>query len=502
MAPTRLATAATIVAALLGAAALSGTASAAPRSAPTPVLAWEACDGGFECATAKVPLDHGRPHGRKIELALIRARSADPDRRIGSLFVHPGGPGGSGVDFVRTTPPPALAAITRRFDVIGFDARGAGESRPRIDCAVDQEREGIYAQPFARPETLDAGALVSRARRYVRRCLERAGDLMPHMSSADVARDLDLLRAAVGDEKLSYIGNSYGSLVGATYASLFPGRARALALTAAIDADTWTNRPLEVMREQTASFEDVLDRFFAACAAHPAQCGFGGEDPESAFESLLERLDAQPIPAPGSSSGRPLDGDDLRIAASAATISPNQWPDFAAGLAAAEAGDGSALRQTVDDFYAGASQDLDLSLATLALDQRYPRHITPFLTAGRHAASLFPTFAFNSGYSELPFGLVPIGRRDAFAGPFRNAPGSAPALVVGTTHDPNTPYAWSKRLTADLGNARLLTFRGDGHDVLTSLDPCVVGTLLAYLEEGVLPPPGASCKRVPPFDAA
>ena len=501
MAPTRFATAATCVAALLGAALLPGTAGAAPRPA-TPVLEWEACDGGFDCATVEVPMDHGRPHGRTIELALIRARAADPDRRIGSLFLHPGGPGGSGVDFVRAAPPPALAAITRRFDLIGFDARGAGHSRPRLDCGVDQEQEGIYAHPFTRPETLDTAALAGRARRYVRRCLERAGALMPHMSTADVARDLDLLRAAVGDEQLTYIGNSYGSLVGATYASLFPGRARALALTAAVDADTWTNRPLEALREQTASFEDVLDRFFAACAAHPVQCGFGGADPEDAFETLLERLDARPIPAPASTSGRPLDGDDLRVAATDAMGSPRQWPPFAAGLAAAEAGDGSLLRQTVDDVYAGASQDFDVSLATLALDQRYPRRVGPFLAAGRHAASLSPTFAFNSGYSELPFGLVPFGRRDAFAGPFRNAPRSAPALIVGTTHDPNTPYAWSKRLTADLGNARLLTVRGDGHDVLTSLNPCVVGTLLAYLEEGVLPPAGASCRREPPFGAA
>ena len=435
-----------------------------------------------------------------IELALIRQRAADPDRRIGSLFLHLGGPGRSNVDGVRTTPLQARAAITRRFDLIGFDTRGTGHSRPRLDCGIDQERDGLFAQPFARPETLDESALLRRASRYVRRCVRRTGELMAHMSSADVARDLDLLRAAVGDEQLTYIGESYGTLVGATYASLFPGRARALALMSAIDAETWTNRPLEALREQTAGYEDALDRFFAACVAHREQCGFGGDDPEVAFEDLLARLDSEPIPAPQSASGRALDGDDLRVAATATVSDPDDWPDFARGLAAAAAGDGSPLRQTVDACYGEGLHDI--WLATLALDQRYPRRVEPFLAAGRHSASLFATFAYNSGYSELPFGLVPFSRRDAFHGPFRHAPDAVPALVVGTTHDPVTPYAWARRLTADLGNARLLTFRGDGHDALTSLNGCVVGTLLAYLEDSALPAVGASCQREPPFSGS
>jgi len=328
----------------------------------------------------------------------------------------------------------------------------------------------------------------------------RNGELLAHMTSADMARDLDLLRAAVGDERLTYIGQSYGTLLGATYASLFPGRARALVLADPVDTDTWTNRPFEAFREQSASFEYLLDRFFAACAAHQAACGFGGEDPESAFELTLESLDRAPV----SMTGPPgtVDGDDARLAAVQAMLSPRDRPRLAASLASAQADDGTGLRQLADEYYArepdGTSPLIDSQWATLSVDQDYPHAVAPFLAAGRHAASLFPHAFGNSGYSELAFGLSPVRRRP-FRGPFVNSSKSGTALVIGMTHDPNTPYAWAKRLTADLGNARLLTLRGDGHDILSSLNPCILGQALLYLEDGTLPPVGATCQREPPF---
>jgi pimeloyl-ACP methyl ester carboxylesterase len=449
--------------------ALAGPASAAPK------LDWKPCKDGFECATAKVPLDYDHPHGRKIELALTRARAADPKTKLGSVFFHPGGPGGSGVDFIQTAPPQAIAAITRRFDVIGFDARGAAHSRPVIDCKVDQERDGVYSQPFTRPETLDASELVGHTSRYLRRCMKLNGDLMEHMSSADVARDLDQLRAAVGDERLNLIGHSYGTFVGATYASLYPGRVGRMVLDSPIDAETWVNEPFEALREQTAGIEDGLKRFFAAT-------GFS----EDAFDDLLAQLDEAPLGT--------LDGDDVRIAAMLVT-SPRQWPAFKGALEAAQHGDGGALRAMTDAFYGGALVNSDLAVAEQALDQRYPHRVGPFLRAGRHAAALFPHFANNNGYSELSYGLLPVSDADAFHGPFHNSSKSGAALVIGTTHDPYTPYVWAKHLTHDLGNARLLTYRGDGHGAVTDLNPCIIGHMLAYLEAGVLPPEGASCTQ-------
>src|SRR4051812_7483782 len=274
------------------------TALAAPAAASA-ALPWHACDDGFECATASVPLDYDHPHGRQIELALIRMPATDRAHGIGSLFTHRGGSGGDGIESLRTAPPGALDPVARRFDVVGVDTRGVGASRPAIDCAADPERLGPYSQPFVRPATLDAPALVARTKAYARRCQERNGELLKHMSSADMARDFDQLREAAGDKKLTFIGNSYGSLVGATYASLFPGRARALALTAPVDADTWVNRPFEALREQTAALDNGLRRFLAACD----HCAFAqGGDPQDAFDDLLAKLDAAPV--------GDVDGDD------------------------------------------------------------------------------------------------------------------------------------------------------------------------------------------------
>jgi pimeloyl-ACP methyl ester carboxylesterase len=474
----------------------------AHAGAPVPELDWKPCDDGFECAAAQVPLDHDHPRGRTIELALIRDRADDPEQRIGTLFVNPGGPGGSGVGFLRDAPPIARRLVGRRFDLVGFDPRGVGASRPAIDCQTEQESRGVYAQPFTRPDS-DLGEHVRRAAGYVKRCVQRNGELLAHVGTGDVARDLDLLRAAVGDKRLNYMGISYGTLIGATYTSLFPGRARALVLDAAIDADTWVNRPFESFREQSASHENVLDRFFSLCVAHRDACGFGGDDPEAAFDALVERLDSRSLAV----ADRTLDGDDVRAAAAHAVYGATRWPRLASGLREAEAGDGTILRGLADNFYDrrpdGSQGTLyDVYFAVTALDQDYPRHVAPFLEAGRHAFSLFDNFWFNSGYNELPQGISPYESRDVFRGPFRHTHGAPPALVIGGTHDPATPYRWSKRLVADLGNARLLTARGNGHGAITALSPCVVGHVLGYLEEGVLPAEGTTCTLPGPFEEA
>ncbi len=454
---------------------VAAAALAAPAAASA-ALPWQDCDDGFECATAKVPLDYDHPHGRQIELALIRLPATDRAHRIGSLFIHPGGSGGAGVNWIRTAPPGALDPVARRFDVVGVDTRGVGASRPAIDCDADPEQLGVYAQPFA----LSTPALIARTKAYVRRCHERNGELLEHMSSADMARDFDQLREAVGDKKLTFVGNSYGSLAGATYASLFPGRARALALTAPVDADTWVNRPFEAIREQSAGIDNGLRRFFAACG----DCAFArGGDPQDAFDGLLAQLDAAPVGG--------VDGDDLRVAVMYAVFSKRRWPAFADALLAAQHGDGGPLRAIVDFEYEKGTTAMDVAWATLANDQRYPNAFQPFLDAGRDSASLFDYSAFNSGYGEIAFALSP--GHDGFAGPFRNPPWATPALLVSQTHDTFTPHQWAPRLAADLGNARLLTARGDGHDVLTGGNPCVLGALLAYLEDQTLPNPGARC---------
>ncbi len=495
-----------VAACLLAAALLAGplagptapAAAAPPPSAalpqvhaPVPVLDWTDCGGGFQCATATVPVDYARPRGATLDLALIRRPAADPARRIGTLFANPGGPGGSGVDFVRTAPPPALALATQRFDFVGWDPRGVGASA-RLDCGpVD----GPTVLP--RPGRTDEAAWIRYGRDFGRSCKDRNRALLPHLSTADTARDLDLLRQAVGDAKLSYFGISYGTMIGSTYASLFPGRARALLLDAAVDPEVYLHRPLEARQEQVSAFERGLSRFFTACARDQVACaGFGGADPETAFDALVARADAAPIPAPDAPGARPVTGDDILDAADEVVYSKASWPFFALSLARAQAGDGSFLQlfNQPSPSFSG-----DLSVVTRALDQDYPRQPRPFLDAGRFAGRAFPHFGWLSGYLELPFGLLPVEAAEPFRGPFRNPAAAPPVLVIGTTYDTATPYVWAQRLTAQLGNARLLTYQGDGHAALTDLNLCIIQHSFRYLEEGVLPAEGASCQQTTPF---
>jgi pimeloyl-ACP methyl ester carboxylesterase len=232
---------------LLTAAALAASASAA-QAAPLP---WTACDDGFECATAQVPLDYDQPAGAKIELALIRLPASDPTHRIGTLFTNPGGPGNSGVAFVREEARSVYTdAVRARFDVVGFDPRGVGAGTP-VHCG---EAPALPAFPVGREQEQ---AFAAAQADLGRRCRGRNGALLDHLSTANVARDMDILRAAVGDAKLTFIGHSYGSFLGATYANLFPQRVRAVALDGVLDPVAWMNGPgpfsLRVGSQQASS---------------------------------------------------------------------------------------------------------------------------------------------------------------------------------------------------------------------------------------------------------
>ncbi len=463
--------------------------AATARSAPAvPELRWRACHDGFECAMAQVPLDHTRPRGPRIGIALIRKPASDRAHRIGTLFVNPGGPGGSGVDFIRTAPPGALELLAR-FDVVGFDPRGRGASRPAVsDCGPDPS----LVRPLPRPDNTDNYRFVVEARAWGEGCLRANRALLPHLSSANVARDLDLLRAAVGDDRLNYIGMSYGGVIGATYASLFPGRTRAMLLDSPIDADAYYHAPLRQWREYAQGHEDTLRRFLAACDAN-ASCGFGNGDAQTAFERLLARLDRTPVPPRAAQAPQGVSGDHVRMAFEAALRSPRLWPVLAQGLKEAEAGSGQRLydlRFETDSYDFGPDA---FQTGVLAVDQAFPRPSRRYFELAARAYADYPNFWFTTGYWNLVQALWPARDRHAFRGRIRNPAGAAPILVVGITHDPATPYVQQQRLVAELGNARLLTLDGDGHGALTSFDGCVLGHAIAYLETLTLPAEGTTC---------
>ena len=290
-------------------------------------------------------------------------------------------------------------------------------------------------------------------------------------------------------------------MIGATYATLFPGRARAMVLDSPLDVEAYYGRPYEYRREQVAGFENALDRFFTACAVAGNACGFGGNDPEAAFDALVAGLDRNPLPSTDPAHPFPLNGDEVRLAALSTMYDTFYWPAFAVALAEAHAGDPSAMIAYLAN---DAGIGTDVTGAVWSVDQDYPRRpVQLALDAGRHAFGLFDHFWWLSGSPELVRALWPVEDRAALRGPVENPPDAAPILILGITYDPATPYIGAERLTADLGNARLFTYHGDGHGALTSLDPCLFAPVLGYLNDGILPPEGASCSDSSiPFPAA
>jgi pimeloyl-ACP methyl ester carboxylesterase len=333
------------------------------------------------------------------------------------------------------------------------------------------------------PDSFDLHTLLPRARMLARLCLNRDPDFLASLTTANAARDMDLLRAAVGDEKLNYVGFSWGGMLGETYTSLFPGRTRAIVLDSPVDGDVWLNKPFDAADEQNAGFEDSLDRFLAATGRS-----------EDAFDALLARLDETPLDF---GDGRTIDGDTVRIITGDALYRRSEWAALDEELIAIETGDLEAL----DDFDAGFPERealYDRFESYVATERRYPHRIQPYLERAEHAFAVSPHFALGA-YEQLRNRFWPIRPRSAFYGPYRHAASAAPVLIFHGTHDPATPYAWGKRVVRDLGNARLFTYHGDGHGVITQLEPCVLAPLAAYLYDRVLPPEGASCDQPAAF---
>jgi pimeloyl-ACP methyl ester carboxylesterase len=464
-----------------------------------------------QCAVIRAPLDYDRPGGRKIDLFVARSPATTADRR-GVLFLNFGGPGGSIADFIEAFGADGFPALNEHFDLIGMDPRGVGQSRPSIDCKVNQETQGIYSEPFQTPFNVDRGALIAKDARYIARCIALNGDILAHVSTANVARDMDLVRDALGERKLNYLGFSYGTFLGATYASLFPRNYRALVLDGPLDADNYINRPMQGLREQTAGFERALGRFFQACAADQAAClGFGGSDPWDAYDSLIDQANITPLPAAGyTPDPRPVTGDDFIAAATIPMYAKQLWPLLAQALSLAQAGDGTLIRFLTDEFFYGRDPDTgqfssgnDLYFTIGASEQRYTRDIGSYFEAGDDAWGMFDHFYWNTGYVELNYGLYPIHDGDAFYGPFKASNQAPTPLVVATTYDPATPYRGALRLVRELGNARLLTMRGDGHTAYGNGSPdCIDPAIENYVNTLTLPAKGTSCRQNIPFAQA
>ncbi len=461
----------------------STTPGAADRSATAATIDWQDCDAGlddFDCATLQVPLDHADPDGATLELALTRlpASGSDP---VGPLLVNPGGPGGSGIDFVQGNLWPA--ALTRNFDLIGFDPRGVGRSTP-LDCGFDIGE--LYA-PDPAPRTAGARTeLLTVSEDYVSACTDAGGEMLEHMGTRAVAADMDAIRAALGVDQLNYLGYSYGTSIGQVYADAYPDRVRAMVLDGVVEL----GQPgLAAAQDQGTAFDEVFESFFDWCGSN-AGCP---DDPEAAFLEIRDRLREEPMPT--DEADRDLTSGAFHLGVGQALYVSAYWPTLASALSEGLDGDGSLL-QDLADQYLGRQPDgsygnqADVYFAVSCLDWDWPSNPEAFFDAGREIAETSPFLAeaIVTDYIRCAFWPTPPQPLEP-----PTAEGSPPIVVVSTTGDPATPYANGVELAERLPQGRLISVTGDDHTAFGRGNACVDDAVTAYLVSLRPPAPALAC---------
>jgi pimeloyl-ACP methyl ester carboxylesterase len=504
---------ATDASAAQGAVRQAGTAPTA--AAQVPVLTWKACDGGFQCATARLPLDYRHPGGAKVSIAVARHLATEPARRLGSLFINGGGPAEQ-IEGIAGFYPSLPAVMRERFDIVFFDPRGFGFSTA-VRCFPDAAAEQAFLSglPLFPVGARQDAAWVRTWARFDARCGKANGSLLDHDTSADVARDMDLLRAAVGDPVLNYLGVSYGTGLGAVYANLFPARVGRMILDASLDPVAWTtpdgDLPFTLRLGQDRANAAGLTAFLNLCGqATTAACAFSAGTPAATrakWSTLLRRLTAHPVtagspPQTFSYAGAFAVADlgDVSAWQQGAVQLQQLWAASAAAPAAPAAPAASRIPATPDTapLYTGAEQ----AWAVVCSDSPNPRNLSAYASSARLAYARSGGFGLAQTWGSETCAQWPgNGARDRYTGPW-NRRTANPILVVGITGDTQVPYQDDVAMAHDLARARLLTVRGYGHTEIANPSTCAANYELSYLQTGALPPAGTICQQdMTPFPA-
>ncbi|MBV8160123.1 MAG: alpha/beta fold hydrolase [Acidimicrobiia bacterium] len=418
---------------------------------------------------------------------MVRRPALDPARRLGSLLINPGGPGDSGVNDLPAELRILTSGLQDDFDIVSFDPRGVDRSAP-VHCESSGASSPALADPL--PDPVPATPQATQAvldydRQYAAACLRNTGPVLAHVDTESAARDMDRLRAALGDDRLTYIGHSYGTLLGAVYAELFPTRVRAMVLDSAIDPAVSTD---QANVDQAKAFDAVLQSFFAWCAAS-ASCPWRPHgDPQADLLALADRARQHPLPG---GPGRVAGPAEIYNGVLSRLYARSYWPSLGSALAAAEAGNGGPLVTLAEAFINhGGPNGADSNLAIDCLD--YPVAADPAgypaaaQAAGAQAPFFGPPFAWSSlGCAVWPF---PSTRTPHAI----TAAGAPPILVVGTTGDPATPFQWGQHLAAELQRGAFVERVGEDH-VAYYYSACVRALDQAYLIAGTVPPAGTVC---------
>ncbi|MEJ1201735.1 MULTISPECIES: alpha/beta hydrolase [unclassified Streptomyces] len=486
--------------------AAKATLAALPQATPSALapyyeqkLSWRDCGvPGFQCATMKAPLDYAKPTGGDVRLAVARKKATGPGKRLGSLLVNPGGPGGSAIGYLQQYAGIGYPEEVRaQYDMVAVDPRGVARSEP-IECLDGREMDAYTRTDVTPDDEGEADELVDAYQKFAEGCGADAPKLLRHVSTVEAARDMDVLRAALGDEKLTYVGASYGTFLGATYAGLFPDRAGRLVLDGALDPSLPARR---LNMEQTAGFETAFQSFAKDCVRQP-DCPLGdqGTTPDQVGKNLkafFDDLDAKPVPT-GDADGRKLTESLATTGVIAAMYDEGAWQQLRESLTSAmKENDGAGLLVLSDSYYereadGGYSNLMFANAAVNCLDLpaafSSPDEVREALPDFEKAS---PVFGEGLAWSSLNCAYWPV---KATGEPHRiEAAGATPIVVVGTTRDPATPYRWAEALADQLSSGRLLTYEGDGHTAYGRGSTCIDSAINTYLLRGTAPEDGKRC---------
>ena len=476
---------------VVGAQPATPTTSAAEDAATA--LAWTGCgDGaaGWECATLPVPLDYADPTGPTIDIAVTRLPAGDPARRIGALVFNCGGPGCPAVGFLHEVGTLLFPDEVRaRFDLVGFDPRGVGQSAP-LDCRIDWE--AYLALDPSPDDVAEREAWLAGARDYAAACAANGGELLPFAGTENVVGDLERLRQALGEEQLSFLGLSYGTSIGARYADRHPDRVRAFALDSGLPSFV---DPATLVAEWVDAVERSFDDFLADCAA-ALTCPFhSGGNPGAAFDALMTELDAQPLEVAAGGETRRVGQRAVLDAIDRALSRPTLWPDLAAALKSAAGGDGAAVldladqrnnRQPDGTYHSGA----EVFVAVNCLDFPLSRNPADYEALQAKAAVIAPRLGAHLMTVALPCAFWPVASTPVPHAPV--AHGAPPILVIGATVDSQSAYSWSVDMAGQLESGVLLRREGNGHPSYFA-SACVEEAINSYLLEQSVPAAGLVC---------
>ena len=510
--------AAATVAALLPGSPVAPATAAAPTIARTgdggeppesgadvgsvPAIEWRTCeeDKRLQCATYAVPLDYRHPEAGTVRLAVNRLPAKGPGR-IGSLFLNPGGPGGSGVDFVAgVAEAPETKALRQHFDLVGFDPRGTNRSTPSIVCEPVARSVRRFDEALGHPGSARTAADALReGRQFAASCQQHSGKILPFMGTEYAARDMDRLRAALGDDQLSYLGLSYGTYLGAVYADMFPSRVRAVTLDGSVDPFQYGDDYLGLLGVNYRASERSVDAFLAWCSAHATTCRFGQGAAEEALDALVAHLDDQPLTKGKGNDRATTNGYTVLYLLYLLTGSGRDaWPQTGKLLADIAAGKPVVTNRDLLGPVGGATNIV--IECTDAAGSLVPADFVRF--ARRSAAMaqrLGPALAYGppsyDGANAAACSSWPLRNPPSdWRGDFR-AQGADPVLVVGSVGDPSTPYSGAVALAATLDSARLLTEGGGPGATHTSFfgNACIRAKVADYLVSLKLPRSGARC---------